>query len=90
MRWSAGPLYSMHTLRLVTHFFIRERQQDVDIDTAITHEDWQLPPSRPRFCPGPPMLHATGSGRELCTGQLHAHGSGWELHAGQLHAPGTG
>ena len=48
IRWSAGPLYSMHTLRLVTHFYIRERQQDINPHDAISHNDWQLPPSRPR------------------------------------------
>ena len=91
VRWSAGPLYSMHTLRLVTHFYIRERQQEVDPDAAITHEDWQLPPSRPRLCPVlPRRLHAAGRGRELGTGQLHAAGSARELCTGQLHAAGRG
>lgn len=53
-RWSLGPLYSVQSLRLISHFMIREYQVEVDCTEAVAFNEDDFVDERPRcVCAAP-------------------------------------
>lgn len=48
-RWSLGPLYSVQSLRLISHFAIREYEKRINPERAIQFRDEDIAEERPRL-----------------------------------------
>ncbi|KAK9785596.1 hypothetical protein WJX73_002285 [Symbiochloris irregularis] len=52
-RWSLGPLYSMQSLRLISHFIIREYEVAVDASKPVLFREEDFEDERPRLSNNP-------------------------------------
>ena len=48
-RWSLGPLYSVQSMRLISHFLIREYEVEINPDEAVVFHDSDISEARKRY-----------------------------------------